>query len=165
MRNIAEKLSKIRIPWIPGLHKPNFKLSIPTIDLADPSVRQVIFVILVVFSSLMSAGIIFMLVNPPPALITIYSKKPTILLPDIDRQTLTEGIVVFSLFIISMIGIFIMRRSTEVFTEEEARSLWLSFGFALLLIGSLALAYILNTKIEEMKKLGRMLLLIVESLF
>ena len=139
-------VQKIRIPWIPGFYKPEFKLKLPEIDFSDPGIRQTAFLVVMVFSALMAAGVIFMAVNPPPALITIY-ERPTVILPDVDRQTLSEGIVVFSLFIMAIGGLYLMRRSIEFFTERESRSLWLGLGFVLVLVSSLSLTYFLMMKL------------------
>jgi len=150
MKKRAKKRKGVKIPWIPSFYKPNYRPKLPEIDFSDPFVRQITFIVLMVFSALMSSGIIFMMVNPPPALITIY-EKPTVILPNLDRQTLSEGIVVFAMFIMASLGLFLIRRSTEFFTEEEARGLWLGLGFALLLISSLALTYFLMIKMGIMK--------------
>lgn len=69
------QLSNIRLPWIPGFAKPNYQLKMPEIDLSDPTNRDILFVSIIIFTALMATGFIYMLVNPPPALITI-SKRP-----------------------------------------------------------------------------------------
>ncbi len=141
-----KKITDIRLPWIPGFVKPNYKLKMPEINLSDPTNRDLLFISTLVFTALMATGFIFMLVNPPPALISI-SQRPTIILPNLDRQTLSEGIVVFSLFMMAMGGLYLIRRSVEVITESEARSLWLGLGYVLVLIAFLSLTYFLMIKI------------------
>jgi len=149
----TKRLKSIRIPWIPFLYKPTYKLAFPEINFADPKVRQSVFVVMMIFATLMSAGIIYMLVNPPPALITVY-EKPKVILPDTDRQTIMEGIAVFALFIMATSGLYIIRRSTEYFTEEESRGLWLSLGFVLVLVSALALTYFLSIKMAGLYQMG-----------
>jgi len=140
------RISNFGLPWIPGFARPNYKLKIPEVDLSDPTNRDLLFISTIVFTALMATGFIYMLVNPPPALISI-QKRPAVILPSLDRQTLSEGIVVFSLMLMAIGGLYLLRRSVEVMTESESRGLWLGLGYALVLIAFLSLTYFLMIKI------------------
>ncbi len=140
------QITNLRLPWIPGFVKPNYKLKMPEIDLSDPKNRDLLFVSIIVFTALMATGFIYMWVNPPPALISI-QKRPAVILPNLDRQTLSEGIVVFSLMLMAIGGLYLIRKSVEVITESEARGLWLGLGYVLVLIAFLSLTYFLMIKI------------------
>ena len=140
------RISNFRLPWIPGFARPNYKLKIPEVDLSDPTNRDLLFISTIVFTALMATGFIYMLVNPPPALISI-QKRPAVILPNLDRQTLSEGIVVFSLMLMAIGGLYLIRRSVEVMTESESRGLWLGLGYVLVLIAFLSLTYFLMIKI------------------
>lgn len=140
------RILDFRLPWLPGFAKPNYQLKIPEINLSDPANRDLLFILTIVFTSLMATGFIYMLVNPPPALISI-QKRPAVILPDLDRQTISEGIVVFSLMLMAIGGLYLIRRSVEVITESESRGLWLGLGYVLVLIAFLSLTYFLMIKI------------------
>ncbi|MHA1615813.1 MAG: hypothetical protein ACTSX9_00640 [Candidatus Njordarchaeales archaeon] len=132
---------KIKIPWLPGFYRPKYKLELPEIDLAEEGNRRILFLILAITCAVLASGIIYIAVNLPPAIIG--PRVPKLIIPDLNRQTLSEGIIVIALTLMSVLGAFIIRSSVEHFTDVEYQGLYLAFGFALLLFGFLALTYIL----------------------
>jgi uncharacterized membrane protein len=145
-----ERFKKIRLPWIPGFRKPNFVFELPKIDLTDSTTKSSIYILLTIFVSLMVGGFVYMLVNNPPAIASDNQGNPVIVLSGInnlDRQTLLEGLTVIFLFLMSSIGMFILRTSSEMATEEEARSLWLYGGLILVAIGVFGLMLLFGVKL------------------
>lgn len=145
-----ERLKKIRLPWIPGFRRPNFVFELPKIDLTDSTTKSSIYILLTIFVSLMVGGFVYMLVNNPPAIASDSQGNPVIVLSGInnlDRQTLLEGLTVIFLFLMSSIGMFVLRTSSEMATEEEARSLWLYGGLVLAAIGIFGLMLLFGVKL------------------
>ena len=145
-----ERFKKIRLPWIPGVRRPNFTFEVPKIDLAEQTNKVAIYLILTLFVSIMIGGFVYILVNNPPAIASDASGNPVIVLSGInnlDKETLLEGLTVIFLFFISAIGMFILRLSSEMATEEEARSLWLYGGLVLVAIGLFGLMVLFGVKI------------------
>jgi len=148
---ILNKLKNIKIPWVIGLRKPKFVFDLPKIDLTEDTNKIAIYSLLTFFISLMAGGFIYMLVNNPPAIASDNQGNPVIVLKgliNLDKQTLLEGLTVIALILMSSIGLFILRRSTEVATEEEARNLWLYGGIFLAFFGLFGLAVLLGVKIS-----------------
>ncbi len=142
---------KIRIPWVlKGIRKPKFTFELPKIDLSESSNKTTVFLVTSFFVSLMAAGFIYMLVNNPPAIASDRQGNPVIVLSgllNIDRETLLEGLTVVFLLLLSSIGSFILRTSSEMATDEEARSLWLYGGLILLSIGLFGLMVLFGVKV------------------
>ena len=144
------KKKKFRIPWIPFLYKPKYQLSLPEIDLSESSVRLKIFIFSVIVCAVAFGGIVYLIVQPTPALLSS-GGRPQVLYPSLDRQTLVEGIVASVMFLFSVVGVFLLRKSTEIITEEESRGIWIYLGMFLFLIGALGLTYIFYQKYELYK--------------
>ncbi len=142
---------KIKIPWVlKGIKKPDFTFDIPKIDLSESGNKTTVFMITSFFISLMVAGFVYMLVNNPPAVAADRQGNPVIILSglsNIDRETLLEGLTVIFLFLMSSLGSFILRTSSEMATDEEARSLWLYGGLILLAIGLFGLMVMFGVKL------------------
>ncbi|MHA1590630.1 MAG: hypothetical protein ACTSVA_08565 [Candidatus Njordarchaeales archaeon] len=135
------KRREIKIPWIPLFYKPKYKLTLPKIDLSEESNRRAVFLFLSLLCVIFASGVIYMAVNLPPAIIG--PRVPRLIIPDLSRQTLSEGIIITALLFMSVLGAYITRSSVEHFTDIEYQGLYLALGFALLLFGFLAISYIL----------------------
>jgi len=146
---------KLKIPWIfRFVRKPRFKFILPTIDLTDSTTRMAVFFILLLFSSLMVAGLIYILVQTPPAVAATKGGNPIIVLPglgNLDRQTVLEGLAVAFLTFLAGLGTYMLKISTEFATEEEARSLWIYGGLFLLAVGLFGMMILFGVKVSPPK--------------
>jgi len=147
---------KLKVPWIfKFVRKPKFKFILPSIDLTDSATRMAVFFLLLLFTSLMTAGFIYIIVQAPPAVASTQGGNPVIVLPglgNLDRQTVLEGLAVAFLSFLAGLGTYMLRTSTELATEEEARSLWIYGGLFLLAIGLFGMLVLFGVKISPPRR-------------
>lgn len=104
---------KLVLPWIPGLHRPNFmfyriKIAIPT------SIPNSVIFALIFFSVFyIYVGGVYDLVEQPFARGTDQGGRPVLLYEGQDRQFLIEGLVAGILMFVGAIGLYILHQATS----------------------------------------------------
>lgn len=143
-------IGKIKLPWLPFLYHPHFNYELPRVDLSREEDRIVIFFIFLLVASLLSAGLIYMIVEIPPPLLPA-NKTGTGFISNQSSlpyfgQTIVEGVLVAILYIIGTIGFFFVRRSNRLLTERYKSVVWFYAGFILVITAIVGLLFLLGQK-------------------
>jgi len=134
---------RIKVPWILrfiGIHKPNYRLTVFKPDFSKPEIRFWATIILLVSAAILFSGIVYIVVNLPPALIRIGS-APGYFIRGLDQETSSEALIVSTFMLLGVLGVLFVRRSVEKMTEED--QLTFILGLVLFFLSFIVLTYFL----------------------
>ncbi len=136
----------LKLPWIPGLYRPNFifyklKFSIPT----RIPISVVYFAI---FASVfyIFAGGVYDLVEKPFARGADSEGNPVLLWPDQDRQFLIEGIVAALVMFLGAGGLYLISQATTDPHNPSRATYFQALGFIVIIVAFITLQSMFNTK-------------------
>lgn len=148
LKQKIKKLRKTRLPWLPILWRPRYRLKIPTPDVSKARTRTIGFFLFLIMASLLLGGLVYSAVELPPPLVTVGQQKPGFIVPrSIQSQTTTEVFIISMIFLLASIGTFIVSKSSRELTNEEGKvDIELYVGYALIFLALTSILVIYSQK-------------------
>jgi len=147
--HLVMNLSKrVRLPWLPGLQRPNFtfyriRISIPT--RVPPS-----FIFGLIYLSILYiySGGVYDIVEKPYARGSDQKGNPVLLYTNQDRQFLIEGIVAGVIMFVGAFGLYFMNQATTDPHNPDRATSYQLMGLIMVAFAFLILQSMFNCKIN-----------------
>lgn len=136
----------LKLPWIPGLQRPNFifyriRFSLPT-KIPPALIYGLIYLsILYIY-----AGGVYDLVEKPFARGADAQGNPVLIWPDQDRQFLIEGIVAGIIMFLGAAGLYMLNQATADPHNPNRATTYQTIGAVLIVIAFIILQSMYKTK-------------------
>ena len=136
----------VKLPWIPGLYRPNFifhkiKFSIPTKIPGS-------FIYFAIFASVFYVfdGGVYDFVEEPISRGADSNGNPILIYPDQDRQFLIEGIVAAIIMFLGAGGLYMINQATADPHNPQRASYYQALGFIMVILAFITLQSMFNSK-------------------
>lgn len=145
MNNLSEK--RIRLPWVPGLKRPNFvfyriKVSIPR------RIPPTLIYVLIYFSILyIFSGGVYNLVKDPFARGADQNGQPVLIYTDEDRQFVIEGYVAGIVMFMGAAGLYLLSQATTDPHNPSRATSYQTMGVIVIFLAFLILQSMYNCKV------------------
>ena len=134
-------------PWLPGFHRPTFKLKPPDARALTEVPENYILVGLLSLAFFLIGGGVYDLLERPPPLGVGQLGTPQLLYPEFGRQFLLESLIATSFFIIGAIGFVLLHWSMRYAYDTSYATSLMFLGFISILIGFIGTQVMVSAKL------------------